>query len=100
MTYNKKTVIKKTRVRDGIAKRGDLYYVVLRERDPETGKTKPIWTSGFADRDSAKAYRDQRRQELRDRKAVVKSALTVAQYLEDWMQAPFVCMASSNSRQR
>lgn len=85
MTNDKKASTKRTRVRDGIAKRGDLYYVVLREPDPVTGKSKPVWTSGFPDRDSAKAYRDQRRQELRDKRAVPKNVLTVRQYFNEWL---------------
>ena len=85
MKNNKKSTNKRTRVRDAIAKRGDLYYVVLREPDPLTGKSKPVWTSGFSSRESAKAYRDQRRQELRDKRAVPKSGMTVGEYLSEWL---------------
>jgi len=72
-------------VKDGITRRGDLWYVVLREPDPVTGKTKMVWHSGFRSEDEAKAFRDDRRVSLRKGQAVRKDKITVAQYLEEWL---------------
>ena len=35
-------------MKDGIIKRGATYSYVIREKDPETGKTKPRWYGGFS----------------------------------------------------
>lgn len=80
---------KTSRRKEGIYRRGDHYYVVLREKDPITGESKVVWHSRFTDESSAEAFRDERRVALRRNQAVSKSSLTVAQYLDDWMPAHF-----------
>lgn len=72
-------------VKDGIARYGDQYYVVLREKDPVTGKAKTVYHSGFATRDAAKAFRDKRRNDLRTMKVRPKSGLKLSEYLEEWL---------------
>ncbi len=63
------------------------WYVVLKELDKATGKTKSVWHSGFQneDEDEAKAFRDERRVSLRKGHAVRKDRITVEQYLAQWL---------------
>lgn len=77
---------KKSVKRDGIVQRGNAYYVVLREPDPVTGKTKPVWHSGFTDREAAEEFRDRRQRELRKGIAVPKSGMTLSEYLHIWLE--------------
>ena len=79
----------KSVMKDGIVKRGDRYYVGMREKDPVTGKSKLVWHSGFLTRQAAKEFRDERRMALRRNAVVTKSSVTVAQYMDDWMAAHF-----------
>jgi len=74
-------------VKDGIAKRGNKWYVVMREADSSTGKTKMVWHSGFDTEDEAKAFRDKRRVALRKGKAVRKDRILVGEYLDEWLAA-------------
>lgn len=75
------------RVVDGITRRGDKWSVVLREPDPITGKTKPVWHSGFDTEDEAKAFRDKRRVKLRSGRVVRKDRVTIGEYLDLWLPA-------------
>lgn len=74
-------------IRDGVTQRGSKWYVVLKEPDPATGKTKTVWHSGFATEDEAKAFRDERRVKLRKGRAVRKDQITVSEYLDLWLPA-------------
>ena len=74
-------------VKDGIARRGNAWYVVLKERDDATGKSKAVWHSGFDSEDEAKAFRDKRRVKLRNGRAVRKDTLTVSDYMDLWLPA-------------
>ena len=74
-------------VKDGVTRRGNSWYVVLREPDPATGKTKMVWHSGFTTEDEAKAFRDTRRVKLRNGRAVRKDRVTVTEYLDLWLPA-------------
>lgn len=76
---------KKSVKRDGILQRGNTYYVVLREPDPVSGKTKPVWHSGFSDREAAEEFRDDRRRDLKRNMAVPKANMTLSHYLERWL---------------
>jgi len=77
----------KTKIRDGICRRGSTWSVVIREKDPATGKSKPVWTGGFLTEDDAKAYRDSRRNALRLGNAVPRDDITVGEYLDIWLPA-------------
>lgn len=61
------------------------WYVVLREPDPTTGKSKMVWHSGFRSEDEAKSFRDERRVSLRKGRAVRKDKITVEEYLAEWL---------------
>lgn len=75
------------KMRDGIIKRGKLYYYVVRELDPTTGKKKPRWVKGAATRAATVAMRDKARNSVHDGTYVAPQNLTVAIWLERWMDA-------------
>jgi integrase len=77
---------------EGIHWRGDRVYVVLREPDPlNPSRKKVVWhagtTYGFNDEESALAWRDQRRQDLRVGRAAARDKITVSDYLSEWLPA-------------
>jgi len=76
---------KRINVAEGVYRRGSAYYVVVREPDPVTGKTKPVWRSGFTTLGEAKAFRDSQRSDVREGRSVVKRAKTVGEYLLEWL---------------
>ena len=55
--------------------------------DPETGRSRPKWVGGFATEDAAKAARDEARVAARRGAYVDRSALTVREYLTEWVEA-------------
>jgi integrase len=75
------------RMRDGIIKRGSIYYYVIRELDPKTGKRKPRWVKGAATRAATVALRDQARHSVNSGTYVAPQDLTVATWLDRWMYA-------------
>lgn len=73
------------RLRDGVIKRGGSWSYVIRVPDPATGVSKPKWVGGFASEEAAKAARDEARIRARRGEYVDRSALTVADYLAEWL---------------
>ncbi|MGI5161360.1 tyrosine-type recombinase/integrase [Microbispora sp. CA-102843] len=67
-------------------KRGNTWSYVIRVRNPETGESKPKWVSGFATEDDAKAARDEARVKARRGEYVDRNAITVAEYLAEWIE--------------
>lgn len=82
-------------MKDGIIKRGATYSYVIRERDPETGKTKPRWFGGFATQKEAKEARDKARNDVRRGTYVAPQKLTVSEWLDQWMEAHAVELKAS-----
>jgi integrase len=76
---------RRIKVAEGVYRRGGAYYVVVREPDPLTSKTKPVWRSGFRSLGEAKAFRDSQRSDVREGRSVVKRAKTVGEYLLEWL---------------
>lgn len=76
----------KPKMRDGIVQRGSTYSYVVRERNPETGRTKPRWVGGFATRKAAVQARDAARAALHLGTYVAPQDLTVAAWLEQWIE--------------
>nr|MBO2475833.1 integrase [Actinomycetales bacterium] len=68
-------------------KRGSTWYYVIRVRDPETGESKPKWVGGFATEDEAKAARDEARVKARRGEYVDRNAISVGEYLDEWIEA-------------
>lgn len=75
------------KMRDGIIRRGAGYSYVVRERDSETGKTKPRWVSGFPTRKAAKEARDKARAAVHTGTYVPPQDLTVSAWLDRWLDA-------------
>ncbi|WP_433419720.1 tyrosine-type recombinase/integrase [Microtetraspora malaysiensis] len=74
------------KLRDGVMKRGTTWSYVIRVKDPETGESKPKWVSGFATEDDAKAARDEARVKARRGEYIDRNAITVAEYLAEWIE--------------
>jgi hypothetical protein len=68
-------------------KRGRSWSYVIRVKDPETGVSKPRWVGGFATDDDAKAARDEARVKARRGEYIDRSRITVADYLDEWIDA-------------
>jgi integrase len=75
------------RLRDGVMKRGTTWSYVIRVKDPETGISKPRWVGGFATEHDAKAARDDARVKARRGEYIDRNSITVAAYLDQWLEA-------------
>jgi integrase len=75
------------RLRDGVMKRGNTWSYVIRVKDPETGLSKPRWVGGFATEQEAKAARDKARVRARQGQYIDRASITVAAYLDQWLEA-------------
>ena len=75
------------RLRQGVMKRGNTWSYVIRVKDPETGVSKPRWVSGFSTEEAAKAARDESRVKARKGEYVDRNRITVAAYLDDWLDS-------------
>ncbi len=79
------TEIKRPSMKDGVIKRGATYSYVVRERDPQTGKTKPRWFGGFPTAKAAKAARDKARVNVAKGTYVPPSPVTLGEWLDLWL---------------
>ena len=79
--------MRETKMRDGVIQRGKTWSYVVRERDPQTGKTKPRWVGGYPTRTAAKAARDEARHAVNRGTYVAPQTMTVAEYLDRWVTA-------------
>lgn len=86
------------KMRGSIIKRGQVYYYVVRERDPETGRTKPRWIKGGRTRKEAEAKRDAARHAVNRGTYVAPQDLTVKAYLETWIEAHSVELKPSTAK--
>ena len=75
----------KPAMRDGIIKRGATYSYVVRERDPQTGRTRPRWVGGFPTQKAAKAARDKARVNVSRGTYVAPTNVTVTEWLDQWL---------------
>jgi integrase len=75
----------KPAMKDGIIKRGNTYSYVVRERDPQTGRTRPRWVGGFPTAKAAKAARDKARVNVSRGTYVAPTNATVAEWLDQWI---------------
>ena len=78
--------VKRNSVSNGIAFTGKSWSYVLRVPDPTTGKTKPKWVGGFDTQESALLARDEARVALRKRNYVEPTKITIADYLDKWIE--------------
>ena len=75
------------RLRGGVIKRGSTWSYVIRVTDPATGVSRPRWVGGFRTEDEAKTARDEARRRARRGEYVDRTAVTVAEYLRQWLAA-------------
>ncbi len=75
------------KLRDGVMKRGKTWSYVIRVKDPETGISKPRWVGGFRTEDDAKEARDEARVRARRGEYIDRNAITVGEYLDEWLDA-------------
>ncbi len=85
------------RMKDGVIKRGSTYSYVVRERDSQTGTSKPRWVGGFPTRAAAKKARDEARHNTHRGTYVAPQSLTVGEYLDRWVEAHAVQLKPSTA---
>jgi integrase len=76
-----------SKLRDGVTKRGHTWSYVIRVPDPKTGRSRPKWVGGLPTEQAAKAARDEARVAARRGEYVDRSALTVREFLAEWVEA-------------
>jgi integrase len=86
------------RMRNGIVKRGSTWSYVVRERDPQTGKSRPRWVGGCKTRKEAEEKRDAARHAVHRGTYVASQDLTVKAYLERWIDAHEVELKPSTAQ--
>lgn len=86
------------KMRGGVIKRGSTYSYVVRERNPQTGKTKQRWVGGFRTRKDAATARDGARHAVNRGTYVAPQDLTVGAYLERWIDAHSVEIKPSTQK--
>jgi integrase len=84
-------------MRGGVIKRGAGWSYVVRERDPETGRTKPRWVSGFATQKEAKAARAEAMTAMNRGTYVAPRDMTVGEWLDQWIAGHVVELKPSTA---
>lgn len=92
------TEASKPAMRDGIIQRGKTYSYVVRERDPQTGKTKGRMVGGFRTRTAARRARDEARHAVNRGTYVPPKNWTVGKWLDTWIEAHSVVLKPSTAK--
>jgi len=79
------SVRKKNQGRKNIHERNGKYSVVLREKETPTSVSKPVWHPPFDTLVEAQKFRDDRKRDLKEGKALAKSRITVSQFMDMWL---------------
>lgn len=74
------------KMKDGLVKRGEKWAYVVSEVDPDTGRKKPKWYSGFDSREDARVVRDAARDRA-NKGHVAASRQLLGEYLDEWIAA-------------
>ena len=78
------------KLRGGVMKRGGTRSYVIRVKDSEAGVSKPRWVGAFLTEEAAKAARDEARVKAHQARYIDHNSITVATYLDQWIEAqPF-----------
>ena len=85
------------RMKGGIIRRGNTWSYVVRERDPQTGKTKPRWVGGFRTQAEAKAARAAAQTTQARGTYVAPRKLTVGEWLDMWITGHEVTLKPSTA---
>ncbi len=72
-------------MRNGLIKRGSVWYYVLQVRDPATGQKKQKWVRGSSNKAATAAMRDKAKASMHDGTWVPPQNLTVGDWLDRWM---------------
>jgi Phage integrase, N-terminal SAM-like domain len=75
------------KLRQGVMKRGNTWSYVIRVKDPGIGVSRPRWVGGFATEEAAKAARNEARVKARQGQYIDTNSITVATYLDQWIEA-------------
>lgn len=86
------------RMKGGIIKRGATWSYMVRERDPQTGKTKPRWVGGFPTQKAAKEARADALAAMHQGTYVAPQDLTVAEWLDKWIDGHAVELKPSTAK--
>lgn len=81
------TTTEAPKLKNGVIRRGATWSYVIRERDPETGRTRPRWVGGFRTQADAKRARDKARTSSAEGTYVPPRDLTVGAWLDAWLDA-------------
>ena len=72
-------------MKGGVIRRGATWSYVVRERDPQTGRTKPRWVGGFRTQADAKAARAAAQTAQARGTYVAPRNITVGEWLDTWI---------------
>jgi integrase len=86
------------KMKDGVIRRGATWSYVVRERNPETGKSRPRWVGGFPTRKAAKDARDGARNAVNKGTYVAPQDLTLSVWLDRWIEAHEVELKPSTTQ--
>lgn len=87
-----------SKMKNGVVQRGVTWSYVIREVDPATGKTKPVWRGGFRTQADAKAKRAEAIAAMRKGTYVARQDITVAVYLRQWIDGHAVELKASTAK--
>lgn len=73
------------RMKGGVIRRGQTWSYVVRERDPQTGRTKPRWVGGFRTQAEAKSARAAAQTAQARGTYVAPRKITVGEWLDRWI---------------
>ncbi len=85
-------------MRNGVVQRGETWSYVIREVDPATGRTKPVWRGGFRTQAEAKTRRAEAIAAMAKGSYVSRQNITVAEYLRVWIDGHEVELKPSTAR--
>jgi integrase len=86
------------KMKDGVIRRGSTWSYVVRERDAQTGKSRPRWVGGFPTRKAAKDARDGARNAVNRGTFVPPQDLKVGAWLDRWIVAHEVELKPSTAQ--
>lgn len=85
------------RPRDGVVQRGSTWSYVIRVADLDSGRSRPVGVGGFATEREVKAARDVARVSARRGEYVDRSAVTVGEYLAEWLDVHEAALKATTS---
>lgn len=87
-----------SKMKNGVVQRGTTWSYVVREFDPASGKSKPVWRGGCRTQAEAKAKRAEAIAAMAKGTYVARQDITVGQYLRTWIDGHEVELKPSTAR--